>query len=170
MKPKTVITGLLLAFVGVSVAFAIYREATRQVPAEPLAEAPEQSTAPAENAAPEAVSARQVIVYYFYTNKRCASCEKIERTTKMAIDSGFADAMKDGTLLWRPLNTDEPEHARFLTDYDLYTKSVVVVDMREGEQVRWRNLDEVWFLLDDEGAFIQYIQTAVGDYLSGEAA
>lgn len=73
--------------------------------------------------------------------------------------------MKDGKLVWRLVNVDEPANRHFIDDYQLYAKSVVVSDVRGGEEVRWKNLAKIWQLLNDENAFIKYIQDEVRVYL-----
>ncbi|SYZ74736.1 Redox-active disulfide protein 2 [Candidatus Zixiibacteriota bacterium] len=110
-------------------------------------------------------SAHQVIAYYFHGTRRCSNCIKIEKYTHEAIDSAFSDALKDGHLVWRVLNTDEDSNAHFVDDYQLYTKSVVLVDLHHGKQVRWKNLEKVWEHLDDESAFKQYIRDEAALFL-----
>jgi len=108
-----------------------------------------------------------VRVYYFHTTQRCASCKKIEALADEAIRSGFSKELAQGKLEWRPVNTDEPSNRHFITDYKLYTKSVVVVDLTDPKQERWKNLPKIWELLRDEAAFRQYVQGEVRAYLGG---
>jgi len=41
----------------------------------------------------------------------------------------------------------------------------VVVDLVEGTQVRWKNLERIWELLREDEAFRQYVQGEVRSYL-----
>lgn len=114
------------------------------------------------------VSAKEshvVHVYYFHTTQRCASCRKIEAFSDAAIREGFDRELAAGTLEWQPVNTDERLNRHFIQDYQLYTKSLVVVDVVNGRRVRWKNLPKIWELLQDEKAFRQYVQGEVRDYL-----
>jgi hypothetical protein len=112
-----------------------------------------------------AAAEHRVIAYYFHGNARCPSCLKIEAYTKEAIDSAFGEALKSGLLEWRVVNTDSSQNEHFLTDYQLFTKSVVVSDINDGKETQWKNLDKVWELLGDKDKFHSYIQSEVRPFL-----
>jgi len=110
-------------------------------------------------------SVHQVLAYYFHGIRRCSNCIKIESYTKEAIDSAYGAALKDSSLVWRVVNTEEEANNHFLNDYQLYTKSVILVDMHDGKQVRWKNLEKVWEHLGDKEAFKKYIRDEVALFL-----
>jgi len=110
----------------------------------------------------------KVIVYYFYGTRRCVSCKKIEAYAKEAIENGFADQLKSGLLEWRMINTDKSENEHYVENYQLYTKSVVIADMKNGQQVAWKNLDKIWQLLNNKEYFIEYVQFEINQYLQGD--
>ncbi|MFC1608436.1 nitrophenyl compound nitroreductase subunit ArsF family protein, partial [Candidatus Latescibacterota bacterium] len=101
----------------------------------------------------------------FMTSMRCANCMKIESYTKEAVDDNFGKELGDGTLVWRMVAIDSPENEHFIGEYELVTKSVVLVKIRNGEQVSWENLDQVWTLLDDKQEFMDYITGEVRTFL-----
>jgi hypothetical protein len=101
------------------------------------------------------------IVYYFYTKKRCASCLKIEEYTKEAVETFFAKELESGRMIWRPVNMEDPEHAHFMDDFDLFTKSVVLVRQKGDRMLKWKNLPKIWELLNDKTAFIDYIHKEI---------
>lgn len=107
----------------------------------------------------------KVIAYYFHGNVRCATCRRIETYTKEAIDSAFATDLVDGGLEWRVINTDSAHYAHFVDDYKLYTRSVILSDLHEGKEARWKNLEKVWTLSNDKTEFSKYIQTEVKVFL-----
>jgi hypothetical protein len=113
-----------------------------------------------------AAPAHRVVAYYFFMNQRCASCRKIEAWSREAIESAFSEELKDGRLVWRAVNVEAKGNAHFVKDYHLYTKSLILVDEHEGEQVRWSNLARVWELLPKKDAFFAYVQGEVRGYLS----
>ena len=76
--------------------------------------------------------------------------------------------MKEGKVVWGLVNLDEPANTHYIEDYQLYSKSVIVSDVRDGEEVRWKNLMKVWQLTNDKAAFIRYVQDEVRDYLEGD--
>jgi hypothetical protein len=107
----------------------------------------------------------KIIVYYLHTTARCPSCLKIEAYTAAEVTGALAGPLSDGRLQWKVVNVDEPKNAHFTDDYQLYTKSVVVSEMRDGKEVRWKRLDKVWDLLGDQQAFMKYVDDEVRAYL-----
>ncbi len=107
----------------------------------------------------------KVIAYYFHGTRRCVSCRKIETYSREAIETGFAEALKSGELEWLVFNTDKAENKHFLDDYELYTRSLVLAKIEDGEEIEWKNLEKVWQLLGDKDGFIQYVQTEVKSFL-----
>jgi hypothetical protein len=125
---------------------------------------PGAATRPAPRRAEES---RRIIAYYFRSDVRCPSCLRIESWTHSAIEAYFTDAMKQGLLEWRVVNVDEPPNRHFVDDYGLYTKSVVLVETRDGKQTRWKNLSRIWELLGDSGAYHAYVSKEIASYLKG---
>ncbi len=93
---------------------------------------------------------------------------KIESFSREAVETGFGEELKNGKVAWRLVNLDEPANKHYIDDYQLYAKSVIVSDVRGGEEVRWKNLTKVWQLTGDKGLFMKYIQDEVRAYLAGE--
>ena len=106
-----------------------------------------------------------IVVTYFHATARCVSCLKIEDLTNAAMTTRFAGPIAEKRVVWRVVNIDEPENAHFVKDYGLYTKSVVVSEVKAGREVRWKNLDQVWKLLGDPEAFQGYVEREVQAFL-----
>jgi len=154
MKPKTIFGIVLVAFAAASVGVLVAKGVLNR--GEP--------TAPA----PTPTSGDGIIVYYFYSNVRCPTCRRIEAYTGEAVRDGFAEAVRDGRLQWRPVNTDEPGNGHFKKDYDLFTKSVVVAQIRGGQPARWKNLERIWDLVGDKDAFLAYVRGEVRPFVEGQ--
>jgi hypothetical protein len=107
----------------------------------------------------------RVVAYYFHTNYRCSSCRAIEANALEAIESAFADRLKDGRLVWKVVNVETKGNEHFVKEYGLFTKSVILVNEVRGKRTAWKNLPKVWELLNDKPAFLKYVQREVGDYL-----
>ncbi|UCH78542.1 MAG: hypothetical protein JSU81_00930 [Candidatus Coatesbacteria bacterium] len=170
MKPKTILTVVILTFVAVSVVYLVVKEvkkatAPEAAPAGGEVASAETAATPAGSKLPP-VGDRQIVVTYVYFGKRCATCLKIERYTEEALERGFASELEAGAVAWRTVDADEPSHKHYLTDYELYAKAVIVSDVRGGEEVRWKNLMKVWQLTGDKGLFMRYVQEEVRAYLT----
>lgn len=122
----------------------------------------EKAEAPKPNAEPMSHS---IVVTYFYTTARCPTCHKIEKLSSQAVNSNFENELKTGKVVWRVINVDEPENKHYNTDYQLYTKSLIISEMKDGKEVRWKNLKKVWTFVRDEGKFNTYVKDEIKDWL-----
>jgi hypothetical protein len=119
---------------------------------------------------PSATQAQEIPtlnVYYFHRTIRCPSCEKIEALAWKAVEVGFAGELATGKMQWRAINIDEPHNKHFEDDYRLQMQSVIVSEMRDGKETRWKNLEKVWDLLDDDTSFVRYVQDEIRAYVQG---
>jgi hypothetical protein len=107
----------------------------------------------------------RIIVYYFHGTYRCPSCTKIEKWSYEAIKHSFLKALKEGRLLWEPVNVDKPENRHFVKEYDLFTKSLIITEVKGEKQMKWKNLDKVWQLLRDQEKFSAYVTQEVKNYM-----
>lgn len=119
------------------------------------------TTVPAAN-----VTAAKVVVTYFTTDVRCDSCRTIEALSRQAIDAGFPSEVKNGSVVFRVLNTDRAENEHFLDDYEIANKTVIVSHQNNGKEAEWINRQDVWLLLDEPEAFFSYVREPVRQYLS----
>jgi hypothetical protein len=110
---------------------------------------------------------RTVVAYYFHGNFRCQTCRKIEALSREAMESGFPEDLKAGRLEWRVINVEEPGNEHFVRDYQLFSKSLVLVAKEGSKQTRWKNLQKVWTVVGDKEAFIQYVQDEIRAYRGG---
>jgi hypothetical protein len=138
--------------------------AARSDPAPP---APATPATPTERPAivTPSLHPHRVIAYYFHTTYRCSSCRAIEENAREAIETAFAEPLKDGRLVWKVVNVEAKGNEHFVKDYQLFTKSVILVNEVRGKRVAWKNLPKVWELLNDKPAFLKYVQREVGGYL-----
>jgi len=106
-----------------------------------------------------------VVAMYFHGNARCATCRKIEAYADEAIAQGFVDELESGRLTWRVVNIDESANRHFIEDFQLVTRSVVLVEYRNGKVLRWENLDKVWQLVRSKDKFVSYVEGETREFL-----
>lgn len=166
MKPKTVVTVVLLAFVAASIVYLVLKETSSREPQAADTAPPSKSVVSTTNApTEEAVSTEhKVAAYYFFGNVRCQTCRKIESYTAESIAS-FTNELSTGLLEWRTANVDEKENEHFVKDYELTSRSVVLVHMVDGKQTEWKNLASIWDLVGDKEAFQKYISDETTEFL-----
>jgi len=109
--------------------------------------------------------ADKIIAYYFHGNYRCASCTKLEKYSRDAITMYFDKEIKQGFLSFKTVNTDLSENKHFLQDYQLYTKSLVLIAVKNNKTLKWKNLDKTWQHLNNKDDFYKYVQTETKKFL-----
>ena len=163
MKAKQLVTGFLIAFVAFSVIYLVVKESRSPESKEPGTVAQVQPAT--EEPAGATEQARTVTAYYFHGNVRCQTCKKIEAYTRESITSSFTNELSTGRLLWKIVNVDEPENEHFVKDYELTSRSVVLVDAAGGKQLEWKNLASIWDLVGDKEKFQTYISDETKGFL-----
>jgi hypothetical protein len=119
--------------------------------------APPTAAAAAVAEAPAASAG--IRVYYFHGTTRCATCKTIEAYAHETVATAFAPDLKAGSLEWTVVNVDEPANQHFTRDFQLYTRSVVIVDAKDPK--RFKVLDRVWQLVGDKAAFQKYVEQEI---------
>jgi hypothetical protein len=99
-------------------------------------------------------------IYYFHGNKRCSSCVKIEQYTKNVFDKNFTNKFNI-----KVVNVDLLDNKHFVSDYNLYSKSVVLVKIEDNKEIAYKNLDKIWLYLNNQEKFEAYIKSEVEDFL-----
>jgi hypothetical protein len=172
VKTRSLVTVALLAFVVVAVGVLVAKEIrTSEGIASPLREGLTADTglkgAPPIPDASSPKGNRKVVAYYFHGRVRCVSCVKIESLSGKAIRERFPEELRTGRLAFREVNVEDPGNRHFIDDYQLTSQSLVIVEYRDGRQVRWKNLEKVWTLLGSEKEFLPFVQESVSSYLKG---
>jgi hypothetical protein len=110
----------------------------------------------------------KIIVYYFHNSYRCPTCYMLENLAKSEVETSFADAIKNGKLEWKTVNVDDKGNEHFNDDYKLYTKSVIISTVKDGKELSWKNLDQIWQLVHEEDKYRKYIRDEVKACLGGK--
>lgn len=154
---KTVTRGALLAFVLVSIGFALGKEVTarRQAPAA----GPESEG----HAAPAATS-EKVVVYYLHSTFRCVTCNEIERLAKALVETEFAEDLAAGRIEWREANFQRDES--LAKRFEVVASCVVVSHVEGGKEKEYQRLDDVWTRYQDPSDFNAYVGAAIRKFLT----
>lgn len=159
MTAKKTISSLLLGFVLISIGFAIGKETA-------LKGARKTGEAGQAAAATQPSGSDKVIVYYMHQTFRCVTCNQIEAMTAELVRTSFAKELADGRVEWRRENFQENEE--LARRYNVASSSVVVVQMRGGQEAAHQTLDKVWTLVGKPDEFAVYVGGAIKAYTNVE--
>jgi len=160
MTAKKVISNLLLAFVLISIGFAIGKETALN--------GARKARAGEVAAATQPSGSDKVIVYYMHQTFRCVTCNQIESMTGELIRTDFAQELADGHIEWKKVNFQEDEE--LAKRYNVASSTVVVVRLQDGKEIGHQNLDKVWTLSSNRDEFIKYVSGAIREALTKEKA
>jgi hypothetical protein len=151
MNTRSLLTGtlLILAVGGIVYVLADGQDTATQTAADPAAtvDQPAAADLPRDG----------VVVYYFHGRQRCYTCNKMETLAESVVAGQFTEEVRDGWVLFKSVDMQTPEHSHFVQDFELRSAGVVMVERRQGQDVQWRRLDEVWTKIRDEEQYRSYI-------------
>lgn len=157
MNPKTLFSLVLLGFVAVSVVFAILKAAPE------AADNREQAAPSSEaefTASPVGLTAKlaesQFSAVYFHAPHRCPTCREIESFSHDAL----TPEIEAGNVAWQIADYTADANASLVDQFKVFTATVVLVEVQEGEVIRWKNLEEVWEHTSDQADFTAFIDQA----------
>lgn len=117
--------------------------------------------------AAEDTALNKVTAYYFHGEFRCPTCRKLEQYSREAIELNFTDAVARGQLEFKIVNIEERGNEHFADDYRLYTKSLVLSLVKDGKEIKWKNLGRIWEYAGDKQKFFEYVNGEINDFLKG---
>jgi hypothetical protein len=91
----------------------------------------------------------------------------MEKYTNEAMKAYFPNELKSGKIEFKVVNVEMPVNEHFMKDYSLYTKSVVISEMKSGKEARWKNLDKIWTKVRNKNEFLNYISQETRDFMKG---
>lgn len=107
----------------------------------------------------EVKKASKTVVYYFYGKPRCISCKKIEAYTRETVK-----ALNNPNIEFKAVDIDQTENKHYSKDYKLFTKTVILSKVKNGKEIKSKNLTEIWTKVGDEKAFKNYITKEIKSF------
>lgn len=106
-----------------------------------------------------------VVVYQFHRRFRCDACYKLEEAINEALRKHFPEELKAGSVVYRIMDLDEEGTDHYEKKYDFFYNTVIVADMENGKETRFKNLEEVWGMVDNKEDVIRFLRSEVEEYL-----
>jgi hypothetical protein len=89
----------------------------------------------------------------------------MEKYSREAIDANFKDALASGGLEFKAVNVEEKGNEHFVNDYKLYTKTLILSLVKDGKEVKSKNLDKIWELARNKQKFMDYVTGEVNAFM-----
>jgi hypothetical protein len=107
----------------------------------------------------------KIIAYYFHGNFRCPTCTKMEKYSREAIDANFKNLIQSGNLEFKEINVDEKSNEHFVNEYKLYTKTLILSLVKDGKEIRSKNLEKIWEYAQNKNRFTEYINSEITNFI-----
>ncbi len=107
----------------------------------------------------------KVMVYYFHGTFRCYTCTNMEEYSREAIEANFKDALTSGKLEFLSVNVEDRGNEHFVNDYQLYTKTLILSLVKDGKEVKSKNLDKIWEYARNKQKFIDYVTSEISGFM-----
>jgi len=147
MSFKAALTAGLLLFVAASVAATVARHVTAARHERSGDVAPDQTDA--------------LVVYYFRANVRCAACRTLEACSREVVTNRFAEEAAEGRIQWLGIDYQSPGKEHFVSDYQLLTGGVVLVQFRNGCPQRFAALTEAWNMTGNRALLAKHLEDRI---------
>lgn len=107
----------------------------------------------------------KITAYYFHGSFRCVTCNNMEKYSREAIETNFKDALASGKIEFKAVNVEDRGNEHFVNDYQLYTKSLILSLVKDGKEIKSKNLDKIWELARNKQKFIDYVTGEINGFM-----
>jgi hypothetical protein len=89
----------------------------------------------------------------------------MEEYSREAIEANFKDALTSGKLEFLSVNVEDRGNEHFVNDYQLYTKTLILSLVKDGKEVKSKNLDKIWEYARNKQKFIDYVTSEISGFM-----
>ncbi len=107
----------------------------------------------------------QTVVYYFHGTFRCPTCNKMEKYARETVEKDFKNDLDSGKLVFRSVNVEDKGNEHYVKDYQLYTKTLILSSVKDGKEIRSKNLDKIWEYIRNKKKYENYVRDEVAAFV-----
>jgi len=108
-----------------------------------------------------------VEIFHFHGNSQCYSCVRLGELADGVVEKYFQDEVESGKLTYAHVNAQAEENAKLAEEYQVSSISLQIGTTINGVKTR-ENLQQVWYYLEDEEGFANYLVPLLQKRLIGE--
>jgi hypothetical protein len=108
---------------------------------------------------------RVTVVGLFRSSRRCPFCLGMEAHAQATLKDHFSGELMRGDVVFRDINTDLPENRYLRGHLDLFTSSIVLVEVAGGKAVRVHLVRGAWERTDDPVGFSQMLASELRRFM-----
>jgi len=81
------------------------------------------------------------------------------------VETDFKDELGSGLLEFKAINIDEKENMHFVDRYQIYIKALILSLVKDGKEVKYKNLDKIWEKVGNKIKYSDYVRKEIADFL-----
>lgn len=109
---------------------------------------------------------QRILAYYFHPTARCVTCRNIEAYSIEAINEW--EESSGIKVAWKELNIEDSINEHYVNEYNLEFSSLVIARFTEGRKDKWKNLADIWKLVNDKESFKKYIKFELNQFIKNK--
>ena len=71
--------------------------------------------------------AKKIEVYYFHFTRRCMTCNNVEKVSKEAVETQYAEQVKKGEITFKSVNLDEKDGEAIGAKYKIEGQTLIII-------------------------------------------
>jgi len=108
----------------------------------------------------------RVEVMHFHPAQQCYSCKTLGEYAKETVNIFFVPELESGKLVFKEVNLNLPENADLVKKYEV-TGSSLWIGVYDANGFHKEQNINVWYKINNETEFAQYLQPIIRDRLNG---
>ena len=109
--------------------------------------------------------ANRIEVLDFYGVRRCKTCRAIEANSRYTLDTYFAEAMKEGKIVFRVVNTDEEKNAEIAEKFEAFGTALFLNVIKDGHETIIELTDFAFQKGNDRDVFSKELKDKIEEQL-----
>ena len=109
-----------------------------------------------------------VLILQFHRTQRCKFCADMENNTKEMLNTYFPDELKNENIVFRTVDMESPRYKSFAKKYNIFTSTLVLIDVAEGIESRGKIITEAWYLTNKKQKFIEMLRSELLEFQEGK--
>ena len=113
----------------------------------------------------EKSSSSKVVAYYFRGTFRSPACRHLESYCREAVETNFQAALASGKLEFQVVTLGDKGEGYYAGYYKIYARTFILSLIKDGKEVKWKNLDRIDGFVNDREGFSDYVKSEIAALL-----
>ncbi len=109
-----------------------------------------------------------LLILQFHRTQRCKFCTNMENHTRETLNTYFLEDIRDKKIVFRTVDMEQPKYKSLIKKYNIFTSSIVLIDVFENKELRWELVPEAWRQTNKKQKFIEMLRLKIDEFRIGQ--